>query len=89
MCATWMKEPCLGPEIIDLSILPPFAGLLFFCFCALGLAGTQVRGVDTKANAIAVRTSFAVFLRCDFLPKVFGFHLIGEHESNVAFLKKA
>lgn len=30
MCATWMKEPEAGPEIMDLSILPPFAGFFFF-----------------------------------------------------------
>ena len=30
MCATWMKEPEAGPDIMDLSILPPLAGFFFF-----------------------------------------------------------
>lgn len=34
MCATCLNEPAVGPDIIDLSILPPLLGLDAFFFFA-------------------------------------------------------
>lgn len=32
ICATCLKEPAVGPDIIDLSILPPLLGFAAFFF---------------------------------------------------------
>jgi hypothetical protein len=38
ICETWTKEPVVGPDIIDLSILPPLP--IFFFFSELGVEVT-------------------------------------------------
>lgn len=40
MCATCIKEPAVGPEIIDLSIFPPFNDFLLL-LVAFGVAGDR------------------------------------------------
>ena len=67
MWATWMKDPAWGPEIMDLSILPPLETFLFFS--ALGLArDPELESCRRRWMGERVHTYFAVFLRIDFLP---------------------
>lgn len=81
MCATCTKEPAVGPEIIDLSILPPLAD--FFFSEEEDLTEVEVKG--GQLELLNYRT-FICFTGGHFLVEGFCIFLISKDKANHAFL---
>jgi hypothetical protein len=66
MCATCLKDPACGPDIMDLSILPPFEietflGLLeFFGFAGMRLSFFSVEALLRRRDADVPLASFFI-----------------------------
>ena len=88
MWATCLNEPAVGPEIMDLSILPPFPGFFFLISDDLGLSAKGISKSERLSLSERRCGTGSGLVSLHSFVEYFGFTFIRKDESNRTFLSQ-